>query len=450
MNGGVAHFGILGRLLLIVLSAVLSLSAASLLLLRWQTTRHPRPAPFLRVEQFAADADLLATVPAGSRPFALRALGSSPLQLRIEDRAPDIGKFIHAPRLEAKMRGFARTPTGAAAQAYTSAGQAHRAPQDRVEGFMALAVAALPDGRFLSATPNLRPEGGPLLGAPTALWIGLSGAAVAALAVYGAIREMRPLRRLARSVDAFSGSASHAPLALRGAPEVQALAAAINAMQDRVSNLMRERTLTIGAVSHDLRTLLTRMQLRVLALDDPAPRARFTADLDAMSALIEDALAFARGVDPKLPRKPVDLADLAATEIAEREAVGAPLPIETALSDAPVVGDAAALRRVVANLIENAARFGRGRIRVTARDDGRHVLLRVEDDGPGVPPEDRERVLAPFYRVEGSRSRATGGAGLGLAIASRIVEAHGGRIAITASDLGGALAEVTLPRRPET
>ena len=332
-----ARFGILGRLLLILLSALLALSATNLLILRWQDVHHTRPAPFLRVRQFAADADLLAATPATSRPAllrALRALGDQLLRLKVEDRAPDLTGFIHAPRLEAKLHGFAHTSTGAATQVYTSASQANRSPLDKVEGFMALAVTKLPDGAYLSATPNLQSQGGQptLFGAPTALWIGLSGAVVAVLAVYGAIRELRPLRRLAGSLDAFTGAVPNLSSISASAPEVRALTAATEAMQHRVSELMRERTIMIGAVAHDLRTLLTRMQLRLLTLADEAVQARFSADLDAMSKLIEDALAFARGVDAKLTRCPLDLSDLVATEIAEREALGASLPIQTMLS----------------------------------------------------------------------------------------------------------------------
>ena len=404
-----ARFGILGRLLLIMLSALLALSAANLLLLRWQTVHHTRPAPFLRVRQFAADADLLAATPATSRPASLRALqtlGDQLLRLKVEDRSPDLTGFIHAPRLEAKLHGFAHTAAGATTLVYTSPTQANRSPQDKVEGFMALAVAKLPDGAYLSATPDLRPQRGAptLFWAPTALWIGLSGAVVAVLAVYGAVRELRPLRRLAGSLDAFTGAAPTVSSVSAGAPEVRTLAAAIDAMQHRVSDLMRERTIMIGAVAHDLRTLLTRMQLRLLTLADEAVQTRFSADLDAMSKLIEDALAFARGVDAKLTRSPLDLSDLVATEIAEREALGGGLPIRTVLSDAFVEGDAAALRRVVANLIDNAMRFGRSRVQVTVLAEGKYVCLRVEDDGPGVPPEDRERVLTPFYRVESSQA----------------------------------------------
>ena len=369
------------------------------------------------------------------------------MRLKVDSHPPDLTGFIHAPRLEARLRGVARTATGVAVRVYTSADQTGRAPKDEVEGFMALAVADLPGGGYFSAVPNLQPQRGAptLFGAPTSLWLGLSGALIAVLAVYGAVRELRPLRRLAGALDTFTGVAPTGSPVLAGAPEVRALAAAIDAMQHRVSDLMRERTIMIGAVAHDLRTLLTRMQLRILTLEDEAVQARFAADLDAMNKLIEDALAFARGVDVKLVRRPLDLSDLVATEVAEREALGGGLPIQADLSDAFVDGDAAALRRVVANLIDNAMRFGRSRVWVTALAEGDHVRLSVEDDGPGVPVGDRELVLTPFYRVESSRSRSTGGVGLGLAIASRIVEAHGGSIAVGASERGGALATVVLP-----
>ena len=150
-----------------------------------------------------------------------------------------------------------------------------------------------------------------------------------------------------------------------GAPDVRALAAAIAAMQQRISLLLRERTLMVGAISHDLRTFLTRLQLRVMSLADETMRTRCVADLDAMNVLIADALAYARGSDVALEHQSLDLADIAATEIAEREAVGAGLPIEACLADARILGDRVALRRVVANLLDNATRYGRSRLRVT-------------------------------------------------------------------------------------
>ena len=444
-----ARLGILGRLLLIFLSALLTLGAVGLLLLRWQETHppHGHPGPFLRVRQAAADIDLLAGSAVSTWPAELRALGDQPLRLRLAERPPSVAGLIAAPRLEAKLRTFARTVAAAETRVYTSPDQSHRDPRDGVEGYMARAVAALPDGRYLVAEPviDLRSGGPVLFGLPTGLWLGVCGAAVATLAVYGAAHETHPLRALARSLDAFDGAAPCAVAEPAGAPDVQALTAAVNAMQQRVAALVRERTLMLGAVSHDLRTLLTRLQLRVLSLGDEDVRQRFANDLEAMRALIDDALAFARGADVGVARRRLDLADLVASEVAEREAVGAPLPIGTHLCDAPVLGDPAALRRVIANLLENASSFGRTRIRVTVEAHGAQVRLAVGDDGPGVPLAERAAVLLPFHRVEGSRSRETGGSGLGLAIAQQIVAAHGGELHIRESELGGAEAQVLLP-----
>ena len=182
-----------------------------------------------------------------------------------------------------------------------------------------------------------------------------------------------------------------------------------------------------------------------MSLADETMRARCVADLDAMNVLIADALAYARGSDVALEHQSLDLADIAATEIAEREAVGAGLPIEACLADARILGDRAALRRVVANLLDNATRYGRSRLRVTVALAGGRAHLVVEDDGPGIPPAERSAVVLPFYRVEASRNRETAGTGLGLAIAARIVEAHGGGISFDASPWGGALVRVSIP-----
>ena len=443
-----ARFGLLSRLVLILLGSLVLYGAVTLVLLRWEATHHTRPAPFLRVKQFAADIDLFAAAPSALWPTILRTLGNTDIRVAIEDGPPPLDGFIPAPLLQARLRRFARDPASATALVYTSAGQLGRDPRDQVEGFMALAMFPLPDGRTLVARPALEPAGRAVMfGLPLGLWIGLGGAVLAAVAVGMAVRELRPLRALTRSVERFDGRQTLAlDPAADGAPDVRALAAAIAVMQQRIGTLLRDRTLMVGAISHDLRTYLTRLQLRVMSLPDGDVGARCVSDLDAMGALIADALAYARGSDVALQRQCIDLADVAATEIAEREAIGTPMPIKADLADASVTGDRVALRRVIANLLDNALRFGRSLVRVTVALIGQHIHLTVEDDGPGVPPTYRVSVLQPFYRVEESRNSRTGGAGLGLAIAAQIVEAHGGTISIDQSPLGGARIQIRLPR----
>ncbi len=217
-------------------------------------------------------------------------------------------------------------------------------------------------------------------------------------------------------------------------------------MQERIVGLMGERSMLIGAISHDLKTYLTRMRLRAERVVEPERRDRLVEDVDAMTALIETSLGFARGTSAEVGRAPVDLADIVAVEVAEHAAQGARISLSgEEVPDATVAGDAVALRRVVANLIGNAVKFGRSSVAVVVRRVGTACEVVVEDDGPGIPEDERSAVFSPYYRVERSRNRRTGGTGLGLAIARQIAEAHGGTIVAEAAPSGGARLVVSLP-----
>ncbi len=277
-----------------------------------------------------------------------------------------------------------------------------------------------------------------LLGRPLSLWVAVLGLAVAGLVTIGARHELGPLRRLTEAVSRFDGRAAEPALARQGAPEIRRLAQAVQAMQERIVGLMGERSMLIGAISHDLKTYLTRMRLRAERVAEPERRDRLVEDVDAMTALIETSLGFARGTATEVGRAPVDLADIVAVEVAEHAAQGARISLSgEEVADATVAGDAVALRRVVANLIGNAVKFGRSSVAVAVRRAGGACEVVVEDDGPGIPEDERSAVFSPYYRVERSRNRRTGGTGLGLAIARQIAEAHGGTIVAEAAQQEG-------------
>ncbi len=285
-----------------------------------------------------------------------------------------------------------------------------------------------------------------LLGQPLSLWVAVLGLIVAGLVTIGARHELGPLRRLTEAVSRFDGRAAEPALAQQGAPEIRHLAQAVQAMQERIVGLMGERSMLIGAISHDLKTYLTRMRLRAERVAEPERRDRLVEDVDAMTALIETSLGFARGTAAEIGRTPVDLADIVAVEVAEHAAQGAQISLSgEEVPDATVAGDAVALRRVVANLIGNAVKFGRSSVAVAVRRAEGACEVVVEDDGPGIPEEERSAVFSPYYRVERSRNRRTGGTGLGLAIARQIAEAHGGTIVAEAAPAGGARLVMTLP-----
>lgn len=437
------RFDLFGRLLLILVGSVLLLGATSVtLILVHDELRPRRPSTFPRVRQAAGLIDLAVGPSAPSRQILLRAANGSDLSAVILATPPPPGELQRAPKLTAKLKGFMRTTTPV--MAYTDPRYRPIRRGSPIEGFLARAIARLPDGSVLVLTTNAtgdqeRPR---LFGLPASLWMGVLAVIVVLLALWLTARETRPLRDLVRATQRFDGTAVTTAMTLVGAADIRRTAQAVTAMQRRVIDLLGERSLMIGAISHDLRTLLTRLRLRVVVLDDPA-RSKLEADLDGMDAMLADALAFARGTTGSV-RDHVDLADLAAAEVIEREMRDTAPEITTDLHDAPCLGDAHALRRVIANLIDNARKYGRGRIHLSVTRSDRAVHLSVEDNGPGIPLDQRSAVLAPYHRGDDPQHRRLAGSGLGLAIVQQIMRAHGGLLTISDSKLGGAKVAVQL------
>jgi len=282
-----------------------------------------------------------------------------------------------------------------------------------------------------------------VLGVPIGFFAGLFGIVVAIIALLAVAREMRPLSRLARQVDRIGEHLNPTPIPEKGAPELHSLIRAVNAMQERIAALLRNRTLTLGAISHDLRTYLTRLRLRVEMMPKGAHKLGAIADVEAMQTLIEDTLDFAQGAFVPTEAEPADLAGLLRSYCTGHVQGG---QIELDLPDRAVLVrlDEKALLRVCGNLIENAVRYGeRALVRVECSADA--VRLIVEDEGPGIAPEDHEQVFEPFFRLEASRNRESGGAGLGLTIVKRIVERHGGTVTLGETSRAGLKVTVTLP-----
>jgi two-component system, OmpR family, osmolarity sensor histidine kinase EnvZ len=283
-----------------------------------------------------------------------------------------------------------------------------------------------------------------VLGLPAGFWLGAIGALVGAAAIVAVMREARPLRLLSESLGQFAKGAEPQPVTPEGAPEIKALIAATNDMQARIAKLVEGRTILLGAVSHDLRTFLTRLRLRVELIPDPLQQAKAIRDVDDMVELIDGALAVARGAAALDRKEQVDLLEIVMTDVADRAPGTCKLEAQADALTCMVNGDPVGLRRLVANLIDNALRFGTNcAVRVTASD--RIVRLTVDDDGPGIADVDKELVFEPFYRADVSRSRTTGGNGLGLAISKQIVDGHGGSISVERARIGGARFIVVLP-----
>jgi signal transduction histidine kinase len=219
---------------------------------------------------------------------------------------------------------------------------------------------------------------------------------------------------------------------------------AFNRLQVRMSHLVRGRIAMIGGISHDVRTFLTRLRLRVDRIPDEEERDRAVADIADMIRLLDDALLASRAGSGELAEELVDFAQVVTTEVEDRRIAGKPVNLATTTENSTVLGDRLALRRVISNLVDNALIYG-GVAHLSISTDAEFVTLLVDDEGPGIPPDQREQILEPFVRLEDSRNRRTGGAGLGLAIARSLVEAHAGTISIAAAPGGGARLIVRLP-----
>jgi signal transduction histidine kinase len=285
-------------------------------------------------------------------------------------------------------------------------------------------------------------------GLPIGFGAGVFGTIVALLALLVMQRETRPLARLAAAVDRVDLSADPPllPQARRSAPEIRAVIAAFNRLQGRLSEMLRARMTLIGGIAHDVRTFATRLRLRVEQIPDPAEQQRAIADIDDMIRLLDDALLSSRAGAGGLSQEMVEFAALVRSEADDRRAQGDTVDVtsEGAVDDAIVLGDRLALRRVVANIVDNAIKYGH---LVHARMSlGQNTIaVTVDDEGPGIPADRRQAMLEPFNRLETSRNRSTGGAGLGLAVVRSLVEAHGGTIEIAAAPSGGARVIVELP-----
>ncbi len=215
-------------------------------------------------------------------------------------------------------------------------------------------------------------------------------------------------------------------------------------MQDRLQRYLDSRTRVLAAMSHDLKTPLTRLRLQVETLENPDAQERIGKQLDEMESMVRGALALFRGLDDDEAHASVDLNALLATLQSEFKQMGGDVAISGA-AQRSFTGKPQALKRCLTNLIENAIKFGGGaRLRV---EDGRAVVVHVEDDGPGIPPDELERVFEPFYRVESSRNRDSGGTGLGLSIARDIAQSHGGSLVLRNLPTRGLEAILTLPRQ---
>ena len=320
----------------------------------------------------------------------------------------------------------------------------HRGPKDRRPGdrYDVLASVPFPNGGWFNAKTSIRQE--PVdLPWPSIISTIVTAIAILIIVAIMARRVARPLGDLADRVEAFGRGAPPQPLPEAGPSEVKRLTSAFNLMQERLERFISDRTRMLAAIGHDLRTPITSLRLRAELLEDEEARSKMLATLDDMQNMAEAALAFARDDAASEPARSIDLSALIESLADDMSAIGSEVTFSGADRLAYVCRPTA-LRRVVSNVAENAVRYGH-RARISLEQDNGGPVIRIDDDGPGIPADSAEDVFKPFVRLEASRSRETGGVGLGLAIARSIVLAHGGEISLTIRPEGGLRVEIRLP-----
>ncbi|MFO6419376.1 ATP-binding protein [Hylemonella sp. W303a] len=418
-----------GRLMLILLGGLLLAHALTFALAfaeRGQVMRR------MMVSYLAADVAssvaMLDRLPASERAEWLPRLQRANYQLSLQ-----VGPISG----EASASPLAAQITQVLSQALAQPVQALDAP---LEGVATRLHLQLRDGTPMVvdlAEPRLRISPW-VIGVLTVQLVLLAG--VCAVAVRQATR---PLSRLAQAATALAPGLPTTPLPETGPSEAVQAASAFNHMRERIDESLFERTQMLAAISHDLQTPITRMRLRLEILADAAMREKLQADLGQMQHLVEQGLTYARSAHPvHEPELPTDIVALLESVVADYEDASQPVRWLGGLPRTVMIRPQA-LRRALGNLIDNAIKFG-GEAEVILHHANEQTMVRVMDRGPGIPVEERDKVMQPFYRIERSRNMATGGSGLGLAIVQRLLVHCRAELALAEREGGGLVAEIRI------
>ena len=291
----------------------------------------------------------------------------------------------------------------------------------------------------------LRPGPPPGIHPGLLLDIGVRLGALMLAAWIGARWLSQPIRQLAAAARDIGLDIRRPPMAEQGTEECRAATRVFNQMQAQICRQLDERDRFVAAVSHDLRTPLTRLALRTEGLDDPVARREFGRDIVEMNDMITATLDYLRGAAEPEAFVLLDVASLLGSLADDRQACGQDVGL-TMGPVRPLRAQTSSLRRCIDNLVDNALRYG-GSAHIHLIDHADHLCIEVHDEGPGIPEADLERVLEPFHRLEASRNRHHGGVGLGLAIAHDIARHHKGQLSLRNAEPTGLIATLTLPRR---
>lgn len=271
------------------------------------------------------------------------------------------------------------------------------------------------------------------------------------LALAIAVRQTtRSLVQLSRRIRTFAAELDAPDLPQEGAQELRDLSTAFNEMKGRIRGLVAERTRLLAAVAHDMRTYLTRLRLRAEFIDDAEHRQRAINDIAEMHDLLEDTLLFAQQEAMPAPtRLRVNLAEELTRIVEIRTEIGDAVTLDLASGPLIVESDPVALRRIVANLVDNGLRYG-DNVRIDVAAVGTSIRMMIEDDGPGVPEQALTRLGRPFERLDPSRDRETGGAGLGLAIVLALAERNGIEVGFENAETGGLRVMLVFAPAPQS
>jgi len=255
---------------------------------------------------------------------------------------------------------------------------------------------------------------------------------------------VQPLHGLRRAADALGKDIRRPPIPETGPFEVAQTSRAFNIMQRRIKRYVEDRARILAAVSHDLKTPLTRIRLRADLLEDEELGNKIRSDLDDMQAMVDATLDFMQGTESREKTHPLDLMALLESMRDDASEAGDRVRLQGYIA-IPYPGKPIALKRCIGNLVQNAVRYG-GEAEIDVRDSDEMVTVTISDHGPGIGEEDMEKVFEPFFRLESSRGRHSGGTGLGLGIARNIARAHGGDLVLENRPEGGLIAVLTMPR----
>lgn len=394
-------------------------------------------------EKLAAIKDLVETAPEIARETIVHAIGGSSIEAHWDRQSAVPASDGRDSRLTESAARLAERIPGLRPDDLRLSYSPDSGPTS--DPLILMVSLRLSDGSWVNAsTGTHRVPGG---GLPSAIVSTiLMALAVVPVAVWLLRIAIRPLRVFSKAAERLGNDMNAPPLPEHGPAEVAQTARAFNEMQRRVRKLLADRTAMLAAVSHDLRTPITRLRLRAELLDDTEQQQKIASDIAEMEEMVNSTLAFFRDDAIAEARRPLDLGSLVRTIVDDSVDLGHDVRLERC--DSCVVdGRPVALKRALVNLVENAVKYGdRARLRLVG--EMQNAVLTIEDDGPGIPEARKDDVFEPFVRLETSRSRETGGVGLGLALVHSVIRAHDGTVVLANVPNHGLRVTVTIPKLP--